>query len=106
MKTASTVLLVISAALLAALLFFAGAAWRARITAGALAAPAIIEQAGFVSEAGPFLYELEDGSRTPRFARICCRDRCVVDLVRRRLAAGTLQVMVHPLHEPQVVIEA
>jgi hypothetical protein len=39
-KTASTVLLVFAAALLAAVLFFAGAAWRARITADALALPA------------------------------------------------------------------
>jgi len=48
-KTASTVLLVFAAALLAAVLFFAGAAWRARITAGALTAPipaAVTKQAG------------------------------------------------------------
>jgi hypothetical protein len=39
-KTAATVLLVVSAVLLAALLFFAGAAWRARVTATGTPLPA------------------------------------------------------------------
>jgi len=53
-KTASTVLLVLTAALFAALMFFAGAAWRARITADALALPAAITCEAIAGVGHPF----------------------------------------------------
>jgi hypothetical protein len=53
-KTASTVLLVLTAALFAALMFFAGAAWRARITADALALPAAITYEAIARVGHPF----------------------------------------------------